>query len=82
MHLSKIQYNQNLIENIGNKNEKQKQYKMAMLALDIESRVSLAANPPKTLITLYLKKKSNIVQKVKWKHLSLAIWLYLSFIQP
>ena len=37
-----------------------------MLALDIESRVSLAANPPKTLITLYLKKKkSNIVQKVK-----------------
>ena len=53
-----------------------------MLALDIESRVSLAANPPKTLITLYLKKKSNIVQKVKWKHLSLAIWLYLSFIQP
>ena len=82
MHLSKIQYNQNLIENIGNKNEKQKQYKRAMLALDIESRVSLAANPPKTLITLYLKKKKNIVQKVKWKHLSLAIWLYLSFIQP
>ena len=36
-----------------------------MLALDIEIRVSLAANPPKTLITLYLKKKSNIVQKVK-----------------
>lgn len=82
MHLSKIQYNQNLIENVGNKNEKQKQYKRAMLALDIESRVSLAANPPKTLITLYLKKKSNIVQNVKWKHLSLAIWLNLSLIQP
>lgn len=64
MHLSKIQYNQNLIENVGNKNEKQKQYKRAMLALDIESRVSLAANPPKTLITLYLKKNQTLSKKL------------------